>query len=67
MVFGALGGLLPDIVDVPLHALFGISVLHRKAWHRTMPRRYAVFGLLTQVLAVLFAGFGLRLTAGCGR
>ena len=59
MALGALGGLLPDIIDVPLHTLFGISILHRESWHSTVPRRHAVFGLLTQAFTILAAGRGI--------
>ena len=67
LVLGALGGLLPDMVDVPLHLLFGRTILHREAWHRTAARRRAAFGIVTQILTILGAGFGLWLAAGCGR
>jgi len=67
LALGALGGLLPDLIDQPLLALRGRLLLHREAWHRTVPRHQAAFGVLTQVVVILLAGLGLWLASGCGR
>ncbi len=63
---GALGGLLPDLVDVPLKWLTGVTILHVRSLHWTVRRRHAVWGILTQVAVIAASAFGLwRLTA-CG-
>ena len=67
LTLGALGGLLPDLIDQPLLMLRGRLLLHRKAWHRTLPREGAAVGVLTQLALVLLGGLGLWLLAGCGR
>lgn len=65
LALGALGGLLPDLIDLPLDALFGVAVLHRKAWHRTVPRQRAALGILTQVMVIVVAGVGIWWASGC--
>lgn len=67
IALGVLGGLLPDLIDLPLSAVTRVTVLHRRAWHRTVPRERAAFGILTQVATVAIAATGLWLLAGCGR
>lgn len=65
LAMGTLGGLLPDLVDFPLHLLFGVAVLHRKPWHRTVPRQRAALGILTQVIVIVVAGAGIWWASGC--
>lgn len=67
LAFGVLGGLLPDLVDLPLRALARVIVLHKRSWHRTVPREQAPLGIFTQVATVIVAGTGLWFLAGCGR
>jgi hypothetical protein len=67
LALGVLGGLLPDLVDLPLKALAGVIVLHKRSWHRTVPREQAALGILTQVATVIIAATGLWFLAGCGR
>ncbi len=63
---GALGGLLPDLVDVPLKWLTGVTVLHVRSLHWTVRRRHAFWGILTQVAVIAAAAVGLWRLAGCG-
>jgi len=67
LALGALGGLLPDLIDQPLLMLRGRLLLHRKAWHRTLPRDRAVIGVLTQLALLALGGIGVWLISGCGR
>jgi hypothetical protein len=63
---GALGGVLPDLVDAPAHLLFRIRLMHVSKLHWTVPRRYALWGILTQVIAAGAAVAFLRRIGGCG-
>jgi len=63
---GALGGLLPDMVDVPLKWLTGATILHVRSLHRTVRRRHAAWGILTQVAVIAASAFGLWRLTGCG-
>jgi hypothetical protein len=53
---GALGGLLPDIIDFPLERLTRRQVLHIARFHAAVPRERAAAGVLTQVVVVALAG-----------
>lgn len=63
IALGALGGLLPDLVDLPLRALFGLVILHARRLHWTVRRRYAVWGILAQVVTAGAAGILLWFTS----
>ena len=63
---GALGGILPDLVDAPAHLLFRIRLMHVSKLHWTVTRRYALWGVLTQVAAAGAAAAFLRRIGGCG-
>lgn len=66
LLLGALGGVLPDLIDVPVQILLGWRpLLHVKALHRTARRDQALMGLLTQIVTIAAAGIGLWLTSGC--
>lgn len=66
VAFGALGALLPDLIDLPLKALFKAGpFLHLRRLHWTVTRKHAVFGVLTQLLVVVTAGFFLWNSAIC--
>jgi hypothetical protein len=56
VVLGALGGLLPDLVDIPLHALWGKMILHVRRLHWTVGRKHAVLGILAQMVSAGVAG-----------
>ena len=47
---GAFGGVLPDLVDAPVHLLFRIRLMHVSKLHFTVTRRFALLGILTQVV-----------------
>ena len=63
---GALGGILPDLVDAPAHLLFRIRLMHVSKLHWTVTRRYALWGVLTQVAAAGAAALFLPRIGGCG-
>jgi hypothetical protein len=50
VMLGAFGGLLPDLVDLPLESLFGRMILHVRKLHWTVGRQHAVLGLLSQIV-----------------
>ncbi len=50
VTFGALGGLLPDLVDIPLKATIGRTILHVRSLHGTVRRKHAAWGILAQVV-----------------
>ncbi len=56
IALGAFGGLLPDLVDLPLQALFGIMILHARRLHWTVGRQHAVLGILAQIATAGVAG-----------
>ncbi len=56
VALGALGGLLPDLVDLPLQALFGRMILHVRRLHWTVGRQHAVLGILAQIATAGVAG-----------
>jgi hypothetical protein len=62
---GAFGGILPDVVDAPAHLLFRIRLMHVSALHWTVPRRYALWGIATQVAAAAAAAAVLWKLGGC--
>ncbi len=64
---GVLGGLGPDLVDLPLMTFFGSTVLHIPSLHWTVSRRHAAWGILTQVVVAAAAALALWRVAGCGR
>lgn len=47
---GAPGGILPDLVDASANVLFGVTLMHIPKLHWTVTRRYALLGILTQVV-----------------
>jgi hypothetical protein len=63
---GALSGILPDLVDVPLKMLFGFAVLHVPALHWTVTRRNALWGILTQIAVAGGAMALLWVLGSCG-
>lgn len=63
---GALGGILPDLVDAPVHLLFRIRLMHISKLHWTVTRRYALLGILTQVIAAGAAVAFLWRIGRCG-
>lgn len=63
---GVLGAMAPDLIDQPLLMFFGVRVLHIPSLHWTVLRRYAVWGILTQVALAGFAALVLWRAAGCG-
>ncbi len=56
IALGALGGLLPDLVDLPLQAVFGTMVLHVRRLHWTVGRQHAFLGILAQIVTAATAG-----------
>lgn len=62
---GAFGGILPDLVDAPMHLLFRVRLLHISKMHWTVTRRYALWGIVTQVAAVAGAAALLWKLGGC--
>jgi len=64
IALGAFGGLLPDLVDLPLRALSGLAILHVRRLHHTVRRRRAVWGILAQIVTAGVAGVLLRFS-GC--
>ncbi len=64
---GVVGGLGPDLIDLPLLTFFGATVLHIPSLHWTVPRRHAAWGILTQVVVAAAAAVALWRVAGCGR
>ena len=63
---GAFGGILPDLVDAPAHVLFRIRLMHLSKLHWTVTRRYALWGILTQVALAGGAAALLWRIGGCG-
>ena len=63
---GAFGGILPDLVDAPAHLLFRVRLLHVSRLHWTVTRRYAAWGILTQVAVAGAAAALLWRIGGCG-
>jgi hypothetical protein len=45
VALGALGGLLPDLVDIPLQAVWGKMILHVRRLHWTVGRQHAALGV----------------------
>ncbi len=66
VVLGSLAALLPDLIDLPLRILFGISLVHVPGLHWTVQRRHAVWGLLTQAAVAGTAIVALWRSSGCG-
>ncbi|MDQ7844745.1 MAG: hypothetical protein QN122_13600 [Armatimonadota bacterium] len=66
LALGALGGIVPDLIDQPLRMLHRPLLLHRMEWHHTLPRHRAGAGMLTQLAAALLAGLGVWRLSGCG-
>lgn len=62
---GALGGILPDLIDLPFERLAGIVFFHPPGLHWTVRRRHAAWGILTQVAAAGIAAAYLWRAAGC--
>jgi hypothetical protein len=62
---GALGGILPDLVDAPAHLLLRVRLMHIPKMHWTVTRRYALWGILTQVAAAGVAAALLWKLGGC--
>lgn len=62
---GALGGILPDLIDLPLGRLTGIAVFHPPGLHWTVKRHNAAWGILTQVAAAGIAAAYLWRAGGC--
>lgn len=62
---GALGAILPDLVDLPFERLTGIAVFHPAGLHWTARRRNAAWGILTQVAAAGIAAAYLWRAGGC--
>jgi hypothetical protein len=56
VVLGAFGGLLPDLVDIPLQAVWGKMILHVRRLHWTVGRQHAVLGVLAQIVTAGVAG-----------
>lgn len=65
IALGALGALLPDLIDQPLDRLLGITLLHVRQLHWTVARRHALWGILTQLAVAGAAGFTLWAAARC--
>ena len=63
---GTFGGILPDLVDAPAHLLFRIRLMHVSKLHWTVTRRYALLGILTQVVLAGAAAALLWRIGGCG-
>ncbi len=63
VAIGALAGMLPDLIDIPLKQLFGVTLLHIHRLHWTVRRQHAVWGILTQVITAGGATLVLWLTA----
>ncbi len=63
---GALGGLLPDLVDAPIKMFLGTGLVHPSRLHWTVTRRYAVWGILTQVAVAGGTAMLLWRVGGCG-
>lgn len=62
---GALGGILPDLIDLPFERIAGIVFFHPPGLHWTVRRRNAAWGILTQVAAAGVAAAYLWRAAGC--
>jgi hypothetical protein len=56
IALGAFGGLLPDLVDIPLKAVWGKMILHVRRLHWTVRRQHAVLGILAQFVTAGVAG-----------
>jgi hypothetical protein len=56
VALGAFGGLLPDLVDIPLQAVWGKMILHVRRLHWTVGRQQAVLGVLAQIVTAGVAG-----------
>jgi hypothetical protein len=65
VVLGAFGGVLPDLVDAPAHLLFRVRLMHISKLHFTVTRRFAILGILTQVVLAGAAGVMLWRIGGC--
>ncbi len=63
---GVFGALLPDFIDLPLGLIWQVSLLHNRRLHWTVGRRHAVWGILTQLAVIGFAGGWLWLNGKCG-
>jgi hypothetical protein len=62
---GAVGGILPDLIDAPLRRLVGIAFFHPSGFHGTVGQRHAVWGILTQVATAGIAAAYLWRASGC--
>lgn len=62
---GAFGGVLPDLVDAPAHLLFRIRLMHVSKLHFTVTRRFALVGILTQIVFAGAAAAMLWRLGGC--
>ncbi len=63
---GVFGALLPDFIDLPLVLVWKVNLLHTPRLHWTVERRHAIWGILTQLAMIGFAGGWLWLTGACG-
>jgi len=65
-VFGVLGALLPDFIDLPMGFLFRRPLVHARQLHWTVTRPHALWGILTQLAVIGLAGLSLWRTGRCG-
>lgn len=65
IAIGTLAALLPDMIDQPLDRLLGVTLLHVRQLHWTVPRRHAFWGILTQVMVAGTVGLALLKLVGC--
>jgi hypothetical protein len=65
VALGAFGGVLPDLVDAPAHLLFRIRLMHVSRLHFTVTRRFAIVGILTQIVFAGTAALILWRLGGC--
>jgi len=56
VALGAVGGLLPDLVDIPLRVMWDKMILHVWRLHWTVGRQHAVLGIFSQILTAGVAG-----------
>ncbi len=66
MGIGAVAALLPDLIDLPMHLLFRVTVLHVARLHWTVGRRHALWGILTQLAVIAAAATYLWRVTRCG-
>lgn len=66
VVVGALGALMPDLVDLPLKALLNVGpFFHLQRIHWTVTRNHAALGMLTQLIVIVAAWSFLWRAAAC--